>query len=74
MRRFLIKHTKGTDYHNNTIKKVIARSQKLVLNNDNGIFYDSAIDAHKTISHIELATFIKMLQGNLKNKTSFIYT
>jgi hypothetical protein len=45
---------------------------KLVVNLENGIFYNSAKEA-SIVADIKLGTFIGYLNGNYKNKTSYVY-
>jgi hypothetical protein len=45
---------------------------KLVVNLENGIFYNSAKEAALS-SNIKLGTFVGYLNGNYKNKTSYVY-
>jgi hypothetical protein len=45
---------------------------KLVVNLENGIFYNSAKEASLS-ANIKLGTFVGYLNGNYKNKTSYVY-
>ena len=45
---------------------------KLVVNLENGIFYNSAKEA-SVIANINLGTFVGYLNGNYNNKTSYVY-
>lgn len=49
------------------------QNSKLVLNTQTGIFYESATDAMKCVSHIKRSTFQAMLCGRNPNTTNFIY-
>lgn len=65
--------TKAAKIHrDNFISKRAKECQKLVLNTQTGIFYESAKEAHSQCE-IKKHTFYAMLNGNQINKTSFIY-
>jgi len=49
------------------------QNSKIVLNIKTGIFYDTATEALKTITHIKKSTFQAMLSGRNPNTTNFIY-
>jgi len=47
---------------------------RLVINLQTGIFYDSLIDASKSITHIQHKALFAMVKGYNKNKSSFIFS
>jgi hypothetical protein len=49
-----------------------AHNSKLVLNLETGIFYESSLEASK-VTNFKPNYFRRMLSGDRKNKTSFIY-
>lgn len=53
------------------INQKIKETKKIVVNKENGVFYNSISDAAKSIS-INYNTFIDMLNGKSKNRTNFI--
>jgi hypothetical protein len=59
-------------YSNGLMQGFYEANNKIVINLDNGVFYDCVIDASKAIN-MNYSTLRSMLQGHRKNKTSLKY-
>jgi hypothetical protein len=54
------------------MKNFYNSAHKIVLNIENGVFYESVIEASKSLN-MNYSTLRSMLQGHRKNKTNLIY-
>ena len=59
-------------YSNGLMKGFYEASNKIVINLNNGVFYDCVADASKSIN-MNYSTLRSMLQGHRKNKTPLKY-